>query len=135
MTGALSLRARLTFVILAPLLIIAAIIGFWAYGDAQNRSAERFDRSLLSTALAISRDTAATGGDALSETTRDQLRDTSGGAVFYHVYAPDGVFVTGYATPPVPPSSPDSIPEQTYYYAVYQSQTVRALRFTTNIWP
>jgi two-component system sensor histidine kinase TctE len=58
------------------------------------------------------------------------LRDTSGGAVFYHVYAPDGVFVTGYATPPVPPSAAGAIPERTYYDAIYQGQTVRALRFT-----
>jgi two-component system sensor histidine kinase TctE len=130
MTGALSLRTRLIIVILSPLLIIASIFGIWAYSDAQTRTAERFDLSLLSTALSISRDTAATGGNALSEATRDLLRDTSGGAVFYHVYAPDGIFVTGYATPPVPPSSPDGIPEQTYYDAVYHGQTVRTLRFT-----
>jgi len=130
MTGAISLRARLVIVILSPLLITAAIIGFWAFKDAQIRAAERFDNSLLSTALSISRDIAVTGGDALSETTRDLLRDTSGGAVFYHVYAPDGVFVTGYATPPVPPRAEETIPEQTYYDAIYQGQTVRALRFT-----
>lgn len=135
---ALSLRARLTIVILGPLLLIAALIGVWAYSDAQVRAAERFDLSLSSTALSISRDIAVTGGDALSETTRDLLRDTSGGAVFYHVYAPDGVFVTGYATPPVPPNftntgANDSAIQganQTYYDAIYQGQTVRALRFT-----
>lgn len=130
MIAPLSLRARLVVVILSPLLITAAIIGIWAHNDAQTRAAERFDRSLLSTALSVSRDIAVTSGDALSEATRDLLRDTSGGAVFYHVYAPDGVFVTGYATPPVPPFSSGSIPEQTYYDAMYQSQTVRALRFT-----
>lgn len=130
MTGAISLRARLIIVILSPLLITAAIIGIWAYSDAQNRAAERFDTSLLSTALSISRDVAVSSGDALSETTRDLLRDTSGGAVFYHVYAPDGVFVTGYATPPVPPRETENNPEQTYYDAIYQGQTVRALRFT-----
>jgi two-component system sensor histidine kinase TctE len=68
----------------------------------------------VTTALAISRDTALSGGDALSEDTRDLLRDTSGGAVFYHVYAPDGVFVTGYATPPVPPSMAFTADGQTY---------------------
>ena len=98
--------------------------------DAQTNAAERFDRSLLSTALAISRDTAATGGDALSEETRDLLRDTSGGAVFYHVYAPDGVFVTGYATPPVPPSPIAPETSQTYFDATYQGDAVRALRFS-----
>lgn len=128
MNNSLSLRARLTIVILGPLILIAMLVGLWAYADAQSNAAERFDRSLLSTALAISRDIAVTGGDALSEETRDLLRDTSGGAVFYHVYAPDGVFVTGYATPPVPPQRRAVDAPQTYYDAVYQGAPVRALR-------
>ena len=130
MIKTLSLRARLTFVILIPLLFLAALFGGWAYFDAQSRAADRFDRSLLSTALAITRDIAVTGGDALSEQTRDLLRDTSGGSVFYHVYAPDGVFVTGYGTPPVPLASAQTTDGQTYFDAVYQGQPVRVLRFT-----
>jgi two-component system sensor histidine kinase TctE len=130
MTNTLSLRSRLILVILTPLLAIAALFGGWAYYDAQLRAAERFDRSLLSTALAISRDTAVSGGDFLSEQTRDQLRDTSGGAVFYHVYAPDGVFVTGYATPPVAPITAPTADGQTYFEAIYQRAPVRVLRFT-----
>lgn len=130
MKNSLSLRARLTIVILAPLIVIAVLFGVWAYVDAQSNAADRFDRSLLSTALAISRDTAVTGGDALSEETRDLLRDTSGGAVFYHVYAPDGVFVTGYATPPVSPVPVAADAAQTYYDAIYQGAPVRALRFS-----
>lgn len=126
-----SLRLRLTLIILGPLLLIATGIGLWAWTDAQTRAADRFDRSLLSTALAISRDVALTGGDALSEGTRDLLRDTSGGPVFYHVYAPDGVFVTGYATPPVPPESVTGDgPSQTYFDATYLGRPIRALRFS-----
>ena len=97
-----SLRLRLVLIILAPLLLIAGIIAALAVYDAQLRASERFDRSLLSAVLAISRDIAVSGGDALSPETNTLLQDTSGGRVFYHVYAPDGVFVTGYATPPVP---------------------------------
>ena len=127
----LSLRARLTLIILCPLLVIAALVGFWAYRDAQSRAADRFDLSLLSTVLAISRDTALSGGDALSPATRDLLRDTSGGAVFYHVYAPDGVYVTGYATPPIPTDgSIDRAQQQTFFDATYRGVPVRALRFT-----
>ena len=129
MSKSLSLRARLTAVILFPLVLVAIIVGAWAYRDAQHNAAERFDLSLLSTALAISRDIAVTGGDALSRETRDLLRDTSGGSVFYHVYAPDGVFVTGYATPPVPPSLQDGVSAQ-YYDAEYLSGDVRAFRLT-----
>ena len=126
----LSLRARLTLLILGPLIVIALLVGTWAYSDAQANAAERFDRSLLSTALAISRDIAVSGGDIPSQETRDLLRDTSGGGVFYHVYAPDGVFVTGYATPPISPTQVTSDVTQIYYDAVYQGAPVRALRFT-----
>ncbi|MEP5761554.1 MAG: sensor histidine kinase [Litoreibacter sp.] len=132
MNNSLSLRSRLTLVILIPLMVIATFFGAWAYFDAQANAAERFDRSLLSTALAISRDTAVTGGDLPSEETRDLLRDTSGGTVFYHIYAPDGVFVTGYATPPVPPQPVPLDATQTYYDAAYQGAPVRALRFVQN---
>lgn len=130
MKNSLSLRARLTAIILIPLLIIAALVGTWAYRDAQSNAAERFDRSLLSTALAISRDVAVSGGDALRQDTRDLLRDTSGGAVFYHVYAPNGVYVTGYATPPVLPQPTPLDATQIYYDAVYRGAPVRALRFS-----
>ena len=132
MTRTLSLRLRLTLIILVPLLVISAAVAVWATRDAQARAADRFDRSLLVTALGISRDTAISGGDALSQDTRDLLRNTSGGPVFYHVYAPDGVFVTGYATPPVPPRI-----EQTegavYFEAQHLGRPVRAVRFTDSM--
>ena len=82
MTRTLSLRLRLTLIILVPLLLISAAVAVWATRDAQVRAADRFDRSLLVTALGISRDTAISGGDALSQETRDLLSNTSGGPVF-----------------------------------------------------
>ena len=124
-----SLRIRLTLIILIPLLVICGLVGAWAVFDAQERAGERFDRSLLSTALAISRDVAVSGGDALSPQTNALLRSTSGGPVFYHVYAPDGVFVTGYATPPVPGEKGEADANQHYFDGRYQSRTVRVLRF------
>lgn len=130
MKPGLSLRLRLVILILVPLCIVAALVGTWAYLDAEQNAADRFDRSLLSTALAVSRDTVATGGNALSEETRDLLRDTSGGAVFYHVYAPNGAFVTGYATPPVPQQPGIARDSAVYYDAVYLGEDVRAFRFT-----
>ena len=130
MRAATSLRIRLTVIILGPLLILALLLGLWASKGAMTRAAERFDRSLLSTALAISRDTALSGGDALSRSTRDLIRSTSGGPVFYHVFAPDGVFVTGYATPPVPPRPlTRTSPQQVYYESTYRGEPVRVLRF------
>lgn len=125
----LSLRARLVIIILLPLLIIAAIVGTLAVYDAKSRATERFDRSLLSSLLAVSRDVALSGGDALSPATDALLRDASGGQVFYHVYAPDGVFVTGYATPPVPIGAPRT-QDLTFFEGSHLNRPVRVLRFT-----
>ena len=125
----LSLRLRLVLIILIPLLLIASLLGVWAFRDAQDRATERFDLSLLSAALAVSRDVAVSGGDALSPETSALLRDTSGGNVFYHVYGPDGVFVTGYATPPVPRVSAGDDAVQQTFQGVHQGEPVRALKF------
>ncbi len=125
-----SLRARLIVIILTPLLVIAAIAAAWEFRNTTLRAAEIFDRGLLSAALAISRDVAISDGDALSSATRRLVSDTSGGELFYHVYAPDGVFVTGYATPPRPPTErPTDATEPLYYNATYQGRDVRVLRF------
>jgi two-component system, OmpR family, sensor histidine kinase TctE len=130
MTRTISLRARLVLIILTPLMLISVALGLLTLRDANERATQRFDRSLLSTVLAISRDTALSGGDALSAKTLALLGDTSGGPVFYHVYAPNGAYVTGYATPPVLPLqmvTPEQ--NQNYFDAIYQRRPVRALRF------
>lgn len=129
MTATPSLRVRLTLIVLLPLLLIAMGIGAWALQDAQSRGQERFDLSLLFTAYAISRDVGLSGGDALSLSTVDLISNTSGGQVFYHAYAPDGAFVTGYATPPIPDAEvlKDEQP-QTFFDAEYKGQEVRVLR-------
>lgn len=129
--GALSLRARLTAIILVPLSLIALAVGVWAVSDARSRADDRFDRALLAAALAVSRDVALSGGDALSPETSTLLSGSTAGALFYHVYAPDGVFVTGYATPPVP-TGPLVLSEagQQVFEGVHQSRPVRAVRFT-----
>lgn len=125
-----SLRTRLIVIILSPLLLISISAAVWQSHNTTNRAGEIFDRGLLSAALAISRDVAITGGDALSPETRRLISDTSGGEVFYHVFAPDGVFVTGYATPPIPPAgTPAKLSEPLFYDADYKRRGVRVLRF------
>ncbi len=115
-----SLRARLTLIILPPLLVISLIAAVWQFRTTTDRAENIFDRGLLSAALAISRDVALSDGDAISPPTRRLLNDTSGGTIFYHVYAPDGVFVTGYSTPPVLPSVTPADPQ--YYDSIYRVQ-------------
>lgn len=125
-----SLRSRLILIILIPLLLISLIAGTWQFKNATERAEDIFDRGLLSAALAISRDIAVSDGDALSPGTRRLINDTSGGELFYHVFAPDGVFVTGYATPPVlPKTAVLPLVEPLYYDARYQGRDVRVLRF------
>jgi two-component system sensor histidine kinase TctE len=125
-----SLRSRLILIILSPLLLISLAAGFWQFRNTTDRAEDIFDRGLLSAALAISRDIAVSDGDALSPNTRRLVNDTSGGELFYHVYAPDGVFVTGYATPPVlPKGASTDLAEPIFYNARYQGRDVRVLRF------
>lgn len=125
-----SLRARLIAIILAPLLVIAVGITLWQYSTETKRAKDLFDRGLLSAALAISRDVAISNGDALSRATRELVNNTSGGEVFYHVFAPDGVFVTGYSTPPVLVKSQAPETSELFYFdATYQGRDVRVLRF------
>ncbi len=125
----LSLRSRLALIILVPLIVISIVAGYWRFTVARQTAEELFDRTLLASSLAIARDIAVSGGDALSETTRDLMRDTSGGQIFYHVHGPDGVFITGYATPPVAPAGVaqvEGIP--IFFEAVYRGEDVRVVR-------
>lgn len=125
-----SLRARLTLIILSPLLVISLIAAAWQFRNTTSRAENIYDRGLLSAALSISRDVALSEGDALSPSTRRLVNDTSGGELFYHVFAPDGVFVTGYSTPPVfQQATLEDLAEPFYYNGRYKGQNVRVLRF------
>lgn len=124
---ALSLRMRLVLVILPPLLVVSILLGWWRFEVAQRTSEELFDRSLLSAALAISRDVAISEGDALSPGTRRVISDAGGGELFYHVTGPGGIYVTGYAYPPRPGTMVErDVPF--YYVANYRGEEMRVLR-------
>ncbi|WP_415715884.1 sensor histidine kinase [Roseibium sp.] len=129
-----SLRIRLTLIILLPLLFVAGATGLWQLNNARVTAGEVFDNSLLSAALAVSNDVALSEGDALAIRTRNILADTSGGQVFYHVYAPDGVIVAGYATPPVgiPRTAEDDL-SPVYFNGEYLGREVRGLRMRTRM--
>jgi len=148
MTRPLSLRARLTVIILLPVMTIAVLAALWQMVGARDSATRLFDNALLSAALAVAKDVAISGGDALSPTTRDILASTSGGTVFYHVYAPDGVIIAGYATPPVGiPNTVGEGAQPTFFEAVYLGRDVSGVRlrtqteiegfsglFTTTVW-
>lgn len=124
-----SLRIRLFTIILVPLLVISVGVGLWRISEARDTAQELYDNALLITGLAVSRDVALADGDLISPETQALLADTAGGVVRYHVYAPDGVFVTGYAVPPVPPDMPATQGEPyAFYDALYKGRDVRVLR-------
>lgn len=124
-----SLRQRLLALILVPLVLMACVLGTWRYMQAIRTAEDLFDRALLAAALAISRDVAVSGGDALSITTRDLIAEASGGPVLYHVEGPDRAYLTGYAYPPVPPSPLPRVEGKPAYFEVqYRGEPARALR-------
>lgn len=131
-TRATSLRIRLMVLILVPLIIISLIAGYWRFNAAKATSEALFDRTLVAVTMAISRDVIIKEGDALSETTLDLLRDSSGGGkLFYHVNGPDGVFVTGYAYPPAPPKNlRDKADFPVLFEGTYRHEGVRVARLT-----
>lgn len=128
-----SLRLRLFTVILIPLILMAALLGYWRFTVAQSTAEELFDRSLLSAALAISRDVAVSGGDALSNSTRGLIGNSAAGEVFYHATGPNGIYVTGYAYPPV--IQFDQLDQYAPQYAIadYRDDPVRVLQITERV--
>ena len=132
MSRTISLRGRLTLLILPPLLTVSILSGVWQLRGARETADEVFNKSLLSAAIAVANDVAISAGDALSERTQSILTSTSGGRVFYHVYAPDGVIVAGYATPPVGiPRTGEEAAEPTFFDAIYQGRDVSGVRLQT----
>lgn len=129
MTPLLSLRARLLIIILIPLGIVSIGTAYWRITSAGETAQRVFDRNLEALTLAISRDVVVSGGDVISDGTRELLQDRFGGSVFYHVYGPDGVFVTGYASPPVTPQDialRDNTP--VLFESTYRDDPVRVAR-------
>lgn len=96
-----SLKVRLTILILVPLLYVSIAAVYGRFETARNTAEEIFDRNLFMLSLAVSRDVAISDGDTLSETSNQLFREATGGQIFYHVYGPDGSFVTGYSSPPI----------------------------------
>jgi two-component system sensor histidine kinase TctE len=123
---AMSLRLRLSVLILVPLFIVSTFIVFLRFENAHATAETIFDRNLVILNLAVSRDVANSGGDTLSETTSKLFREATGGTVFYHVYGPDGTFVTGYSAPPVRPTDVTLAPNTPILFnATHQGEPVR----------
>lgn len=135
-----SLRLRLFVLILTPLTLMAVLLGYWRFSVAQQTAEDLFDKSLLSAALAISRDVLIYDGDAILPSTRELIRDASGGEVFYHATGPGGIYVTGYAYPPIDRTDQQKrLDVPRIFQSSYRGEPVRVLQITErvpvgNIW-
>jgi two-component system sensor histidine kinase TctE len=129
MPPSLSLRTRLLVFTLIPLTLASLGAGYWRISSASQTTQQIFDRTLIALTLAISRDITLSGGDTLSDATHSMLRDNFAGRIFYHVYGPDGFFITGYATPPLTPSTVE-MKENTpvLFESRYRGEQVRVAR-------
>ena len=133
MSRVFSLRQRLFALILVPLMLMGLVLGYWRVSVAQHTAEEFFDRSLLSAALAISRDVAISGGDALLPSTSGLIHDAAGGEVFYHATGPGGIYVTGYAYPPTGGVPDMDLDTPHYFEAEYRGEAVRVLKVVERV--
>ena len=69
-----SLRARLIVIILIPLTLVSMVAGYWRVTSAAATAREIFDLNLQALTLAISRDVVVSGGDVISDKTRQLLQ-------------------------------------------------------------
>ncbi|NND90859.1 MAG: sensor histidine kinase [Granulosicoccus sp.] len=112
-------------------MLIAVMLGYWRYSVAKQTAEILFDRSLLATALAISRDVVISEGDSVSPATRKLMDAVANSPLYYHVTGPGGIYVTGYAYPPVRPSRQTGSPyEPDYFNARYRNEAVRVMRLS-----
>lgn len=123
-----SLRFRLFVLIVVPLIAVAAFAGVARYVLAERMSRDLYDNTLLTVALAISRDVVLSEGDMLSEDLLRSLTTALGDRIHYRVEGPDRSFITGYSTPPpmrAEPASLDDTPQ--FYDSMHFGEPVRVV--------
>jgi len=128
-----SLRLRLLVLILVPMLLISFAATAWRYSEAKKTAETIFDRNLTMMSFAVARDVALSEGDSLSQTTRALFKEVSGTDVFYHVYGPDGSFITGYSSPPTSKTEQTPLTGQSppqLFNAAHLGQSVRVARLS-----
>ena len=125
---ALSLRSRLLFVIIIPLLIIVSIGTVALYFDSQKKSQEIFDNLLHTISQVILRDAVLRDGDLLTEQLLETLTDSLNDQIFYQVKDETNTLFVGYSNPPKLPNIVDIKPYQPIFYdSVYRDQDVRVI--------
>ena len=126
---ATSLRGRLLFLIVLPLLIIVSIGTVALYYDSEKKSQEIYDKLLHSISQVILRDVVISEGDLLTEQLLETLTDTLNDQIFYQVRDDKGSSLyVGYSNPPEIPANSVMKPYIPIFYdSVYRDQDVRVI--------
>ena len=124
-----SLRGRLLFLIVLPLLIIVSIGTVALYYDSEKKSQEIYDKLLHSISQVILRDVVISEGDLLTEQLLETLTDTLNDQIFYQVRDDKGSSLyVGYSHPPEIPANSVMKPYIPIFYdSVYRDQDVRVI--------
>jgi len=124
----LSLRSRLLFVIIIPLLIIVSIGTVALYFDSQKKSQEIYDNLLHTISQVIMRDAVLRDGDLLTEQLLETLTDALNDQIFYQVKDETNTLFVGYSNPPLLPKESEIKPYQPIFYdSIYRDQDVRVI--------
>ncbi len=124
----LSLRSRLLFLIILPLLIIVSIGTVALYYDSQKKSQEIFDNLLHTISQVILRDAVLSDGDLLTEQLLETLTDSLNDQIFYQVRDESSSLFVGYSNPPSIPRSSEIKPYKPIFYdSIYHDQNVRVI--------
>jgi two-component system, OmpR family, sensor histidine kinase TctE len=122
-----SLRQRLTYWLLGPLLLLVAAGSFVAYRIALSAATKAYDSALLDPVLAIASHLRHTGTSVeldLPSIAIEALRIDTEDRVFYQVLGPGGELIAGTPRLPAPPEvlAPD---EHIFYDAKLEGEPVR----------
>ena len=124
----LSLRSRLLFLIILPLVLIVSVGTVALYFDSQKKSQEIYDNLLHTISQVILRDTVLSDGDLLTEQLLETLTDSLNDQTFYQVRDESNTLFVGYSNPPVIPKESEIKPYQPIFYdSIYHDQSVRVI--------
>ena len=124
----LSLRSRLLFLIILPLVLIVSVGTVALYFDSQKKSQEIYDNLLHTISQVILRDTVLSDGDLLTEQLLETLTDSLNDQTFYQVRDESNTLFVGYSNPPLIPKESEIKPYQPIFYdSIYHDQSVRVI--------
>tara|TARA_B110000263_G_scaffold48221_1_gene40074 strand:- start:431 stop:934 length:504 start_codon:yes stop_codon:yes gene_type:complete len=124
----LSLRSRLLFLIILPLVFIVSVGTVALYFDSQKKSQKIYDNLLHTISQVILRDAVLSDGDLLTEQLLETLTDSLNDQTFYQVKDEGNTLFVGYSNPPEIPKESEIKPYQPIFYdSIYRDQSVRVI--------